>query len=529
MVSTVTEEFDEKLNSIPSYEANGHTTQSEQQDSGPASNSASDTSQSHFEHPMSLDEFRSRAHEAVDFICDYYSRVDSLPVRSSVEPGFLHKQLPTEAPQQGEKWDVIMKDVEDKIVPGLTHWQSSNFFAYYPCNSSFPGMLGEMLCAGFATQNFSWIGSPAATELETIVMDWLGKLLGLPQQFLSRLSEGSVGPGGGVIQGTASEAALVCMLAARAAIMQGRPNADMANLVAYTSDQAHSSCKKAIMIAGIANLRILKTEESAAWALQADTLQQAIEQDLQAGLIPFYVFATAGTTSTATVDDLRGLAAVSKPHNIWVHVDAAYAGATAVIPSMRHWFDGVELTNSFSFNPHKWLLTNFDCAALWVTDSAPLKTALSLTPSFLQAKGNALDYKDWQIPLGRRFRALKVWFVLRTYGQEGLQKYLEHHLRLAKLFQGFVEADDRFKIMAPPRFGLICFALKGVGKAGNAAFLEAINSSGKVFMIHTEVGGKFMLRFALGSTYVQQHHVEAAWEVIQSKADAVMAQEANLM
>ncbi|KAL3137675.1 hypothetical protein ABBQ38_004950 [Trebouxia sp. C0009 RCD-2024] len=483
-----------------------------------------------FRHPMSLEEFRKRAHETVDYICDYYARVDDLPVRSPVEPGYLHEQLPKEAPQQGETWEAIMEDVNKCIVPGLTHWQSSNFFAYFPCNSSFPAMLGEMLCAGFATQNFSWIGSPAATELETIVMDWLGKLLGLPQQFLSRTAEGSFAAGGGVIQGTASEATLVCMLAARARAMQGRPSSDMAKLVAYTSDQAHSSVKKATMIAGVTHLRALKTEEADEWALQAATLQQAVRQDLQEGLIPFYLCATVGTTSTATVDDLRGLGTVSKQHNVWVHVDAAYAGATAVLPSMRHWFDGVELADSFSFNPHKWLLTNFDCAALWVADSGPLKAALSLTPAYLQAKGNALDYKDWQVPLGRRFRALKVWFVLRTYGQQGLQSYIEHHLRLTKLFQGFVEADERFEIppSAPPRFGLVCFALKGMGKAANAALLEAINATGKTFIIHTEVGGKYMLRFALGSTYVQQQHVEAAWRVITSKVDKVVNQQANL-
>ncbi|KAK9829064.1 hypothetical protein WJX72_003711 [[Myrmecia] bisecta] len=476
---------------------------------------------------MDIEEFRRRGHEMVDFICDYHRSVEQLPVRSQVEPGYLAEILPTEAPQSGELFSAILADVASKIMPGMTHWQSPSFFAYYPANHSFPAILGELLCAGLNVVGFSWIGSPAATELETIVLDWLAKLLGLPGGFLSVTADGRPGKGGGVIQGTASEAALVCLLAARARAMVRRPADDQTRLVAYTSDQAHSAIKKACMVAGVVHCRLLPTIEQDAFALQPAVLQAAIEADLAAGLLPCFYCATVGSTSSCAVDPLRHLFGTARAHNIWCHVDAAYAGSAAVCPELRPSFDGLELADSFSMNPHKWLLVNSDCSALWVQDAEPLKMALSLTPVFLHAKGNTLDFKDWQVPLGRRFRALKVWFVLRSYGAAGLQAYIRHHVRLAGWFAARVRADERFELAAPPRFGLVCFRLKGASREQNAALLETLNVSGKLFMVHTELAGQYTLRFALGSTNVQQRHVEAAWQEISDCSARILGGEVH--
>eukprot|EP00208_Stichococcus_sp_RCC1054_P005457 CAMPEP_0206146194 /NCGR_PEP_ID=MMETSP1473-20131121/29683_1 /ASSEMBLY_ACC=CAM_ASM_001109 /TAXON_ID=1461547 /ORGANISM="Stichococcus sp, Strain RCC1054" /LENGTH=524 /DNA_ID=CAMNT_0053542663 /DNA_START=1063 /DNA_END=2637 /DNA_ORIENTATION=+ len=478
-----------------------------------------------YQHPMDAEEFRRRGYEMVDWICDYHSRVEGLPTRSQVHPGYLAPQLPAQVPAEGEPWPAIMADVERHIMPGVTHWQSPNFFAYYPANSSYPGLLGEMMSGAFNTIGFSWIGSPAATELETIMMDWLGKLLDLPEAFLSSSGTG----GGGVIQGTASEAEVVVLLAARARTLAqaGHSQEDQGRLVVYTSDQAHSSVQKACMISGTAHCRTLRTNAAHHWALQADTLEAAIEEDLAAGLIPSFVTATIGTTSTCTVDDIPALAAVCQKHGIWLHIDGAYAGVAAALPEQRHHFAGLASCDSFSTNMHKALLTNFDCCALWVQDAEPLKKALSLTPEFLRAKGNALDYKDWQLPLGRRFRALKAWFVLRTYGVSGVQGYLRHHFRMAAEFAELVQADPRFELSAPQHFGLVCFHAKGASRETNAALLEAVNASGKAFLIHTELGQgdakQFMIRMAIGGTHTQPRHVRAAWAAIQEAADAILA------
>lgn len=472
-----------------------------------------------YQHPMDVEEFRRRGYEMVDWICDYQSRVEQLPVRSQVQPGYLAPRMSTAAPEQGEGWDAIMQDVEENIMPGVTHWQSPNFFAYFSANSSFPGMLGEMLSGALNIIGFSWVGSPAATELETIVLDWFGKLLALPEAFLSTSGTG----GGGCIQGTASEAAVVALLAARARSLQGRPQEDMSKLVVYTSDQAHSSLRKACMIAGVTHCRVLPASAENEWALAADTLEAAVQEDLQAGLIPSFLMATVGTTSSCAVDPLPSLSAVAQRHNMWLHVDAAFAGVYALLPELRHHFDGMEGCDSFSTNAHKALLVNFDCCALWVRDAEPLKAALSLTPEFLRARGNTLDYKDWQLPLGRRFRALKLWFVLRTYGASGLRDYISHKAGLAAHFAKLVRANARFELTAPPRFGLVCFRIKGVSRDVNAAVLEAVNASGKAFLIHTELGGQFTMRMAIGGTNTQRRHVDATWAVICEHSERQLA------
>eukprot|EP00898_Chlorokybus_atmophyticus_P001113 jgi/Chlat1/2001/Chrsp158S00128 len=477
-------------------------------------------------HPWSNEEFRAHAHAMVDFIADYYRDIEQYPVRSKVSPGFLKELLPDHAPEDGEPWEAVMKDVQAHIMPGITHWQSPNFFAYYPANSSYPGMLGEFLSAAFNTIGFSWINSPAATELEMIVLDWLGKALQLPESFLT-----SGHKGGGVIQGTASEAALVALLAARARALQScEDNASRANanlkLVCYTSDHGFPSLKKACMIAGISvdNFRYLPTEREDNYALRPEVLASQIADDRAAGLIPFFLMGTVGTTSSTAVDPIAELALITSREDVWFHIDAAYAGSALICPEYRHYLDGVELADSLGVNAHKWLLTNFDCSALWVKDASWLQAALSVQQVFLRNAasdtGLVVDYKDWQIPLGRRFRALKLWFVLRAYGLKGLRTHIRKHCEYAKLFESWVLKDDRFESLAPTLFSLVCFRLKppadrnADGNVINQQLLDAVNDTGKLFMTHTVLSGIFTLRIAIGAAMTELRHVEAAWELI---------------
>eukprot|EP00899_Mesostigma_viride_P019632 jgi/Mesvir1/27670/Mv07392-RA.1 len=482
------------------------------------------------------------------------------------QPGYLKPLIPSSAPEEGEDWDTIMADVRDKIMPGVTHWQSPAFFAYFPANSSYPGLLGEMLSGALNVIGFSWISSPAATELETIALDWLGQLLRLPAEFLS---EGSSGRGGGVIQGTASESTLVALLAARARALHrlreqhassgGQEGGGAAawdealastRLVAYTSDQAHSSVKKACMIAGIRHFRALPTTASTGFALSPEVLEEAVREDLQQGLLPCFLCATLGTTSSTAVDPLGPLGAIAAAHGMWTHVDAAYAGSACICPEHRHHLDGVEVTDSFCMNAHKWLLTNFDCSAMWVKDSRFLLQALSLQPEFLRNKasdaGVVVDYKDWQVPLGRRFRALKLWFVMRSYGAKGLRRYIRSHVAMAAGLEATVTADPRFRLVAKREFALVCFCLRARGAGGgandsagggagsgneeeaaiNRALLDAVNATGKLFLTHTVIGGVYSLRMAIGGARVTQEDVDAAWSVISAEADKLLAQRA---
>jgi len=325
------------------------------------------------------------------------------------------------------------------------------------------------------------------------------------------------------MQGTTSEAVLVAMLAAKGRVLKGQPPEATLKLVAYASDQTHSCFQKACLILGLQHVRILPTTEAADWALQPEVLEEAVQQDIEAGLIPFYAVATVGTTSSCAVDPLDRIAAVTSRYNIWLHVDAAWAGSAAICPEQRHWFRGLDQADSYSFNPHKWLLTVADCCTMWVADTAAVRDALTLTPAYLRGVGNEFDLKDMQLPLSRRFRSLKLWLVLRMYGLKKLRELIRHHLTLADWFAAAVAADARFEIAAPPRFGLTCFRLKGVGGDGNLALLERINSSGKAFMISTELGGKVTLRFAVGSSLTQMEHVQEAWGTIQAAATAVLA------
>ncbi|XP_006299006.2 tyrosine decarboxylase 1 [Capsella rubella] len=478
--------------------------------------------------PMDSEQLREHGHRMVDFIADYYKTIEDFPVLSQVQPGYLHKLLPDSAPDHPETLDQVLDDVRAKIFPGVTHWQSPSFFAYYPANSSVAGFLGEMLSAGLNIIGFSWIASPAATELEMIVLDWLAKLLNLPEQFLSK------GNGGGVIQGTASEAILVVLIAARDKVLRSVGKDALEKLVVYSSDQTHSALQKACQIAGIypANCRVLETDASTNYALRPDLFEEAVSKDLEAGLIPFFLCANVGTTSSTAVDPLAALGKIANSNEIWFHVDAAYAGSACICPEYRQYIDGVETAASFSMNAHKWLLTNFDCSLLWVKDQDSLTEALSTNPEFLKNKASqanlVVDYKDWQIPLGRRFRSLKLWMVLRLYGTENLKSYIRNHIKLAKDFEQLVSQDPNFEIVTPRIFSLVCFRLVPTNNdekkcnEQNRKLLDAVNSSGKLFISHTALSGKIVLRCAIGAPLTEEKHVKEAWKVIQDEASFVL-------
>ncbi|XP_020425168.1 tyrosine decarboxylase 1 isoform X2 [Prunus persica] len=423
----------------------------------------------------------------------------------------------------------VIADIQAKILPGVTHWQSPNFFGYYPSNSSIAGFLGEMMSAGLNIVGFSWITSPAATELEMIVLDWFGKMLKLPEEFLS------AGKGGGVIQGTASEAVLVVLLAARDKILRRVGKNSLEKLVVYASDQTHSALQKACQIGGIhpENCRLLRTDSSTNYALSPNVLNEAISNDVTSGLIPFFLCATVGTTSSTAVDPLLELGKIAKSNDMWFHVDAAYAGSACICPEYRHYIDGVEEADSFNTNAHKWFLTNFDCSVLWIKDRNALIQALSTNPEFLKNKASqanlVVDYKDWQIPLGRRFRSLKLWMVLRLYGLENLQSYIRNHINLAKHFKELVAQDPRFEIVTPRLFSLVCFRLlpphndETCATKLNHGLLDAVNATGKIFISHTVLSGKYLLRLAVGAPLTEERHVNAAWKLLQDEASALLA------
>ncbi|BFG42858.1 hypothetical protein CerSpe_291330 [Prunus speciosa] len=479
--------------------------------------------------PMDAEQLRENAHKMVDFIADYYKTIENFPVLSQVQPGYLRELLPDSAPTHPEPLQHIFDDIQAKILPGVTHWQSPNFFGYYPSNSSIAGFLGEMMSAGLNIVGFSWITSPAATELEMIVLDWFGKMLKLPEEFLS------AGKGGGVIQGTASEAVLVVLLAARDKILRRVGKNFLEKLVVYASDQTHSALQKACQIGGIhpENCRVLRTNSSTNYALSPNVLNEAISNDVTGGLIPFFLCATVGTTSSTAVDPLLELGKIAKSNEMWFHVDAAYAGSACICPEYRHYIDGVEEADSFNTNAHKWFLTNFDCSVLWIKDRNALIQALSTNPEFLKNKASqanlVVDYKDWQIPLGRRFRSLKLWMVLRLYGLENLQSYIRNHINLAKQFEELVAQDPRFEIVTPRLFSLVCFRLlpphndETCATKLNHGLLEAVNSTGKIFVSHTVMSGKYLLRFAVGAPLTEERHVNAAWKLLQDEASALLA------
>jgi aromatic-L-amino-acid decarboxylase len=469
---------------------------------------------------MTPDEFRRHGHAVVDWIADYYSRIESFPVLSQAQPDQIRASLPPSAPAHSEPFNAILSDFEKLILPGITHWQSPNFFAYFPCNASGPAILGDLLSSGLGVQGMLWATSPACTELETHVLDWLVPMLGLPEKFLSTSS------GGGVIQDTASSASLCALLTGRERATHYVSNTKGCDgkLVAYCSTQTHSSVEKAAKIAGLgaANLRAIAVDEN--FALRPDQLARQVAQDKSAGLVPCFVCATVGTTSSNAVDPVPEIAHVCRQHGIWLHVDAAMSGTAALCPEFRHIHAGVELADSYCFNPHKWMFTNFDCDVFYVADRKALIQTLSVLPEYLRNQatesGAVIDYRDWQIPLGRRFRALKLWFVLRHYGIEGLQHHIRQHVALAQQFAGWVQNDSRFELAAPAPLNLICFRHKG-GDAANQSLMERLNRSGDLYLTHTKLNHRFTLRMSVGQTNTQPRHVQNAWKRIQAEADSL--------
>ncbi|CAD7687022.1 unnamed protein product [Nyctereutes procyonoides] len=443
---------------------------------------------------MDSAEFRRRGKEMVDFVADYLEGIEGRQVYPDVEPGYLRPLIPTTAPEEPDTFEDIISDVEKIIMPGVTHWHSPFFFAYFPSANSYPALLADILCGAIGCIGFSWAASPACTELETVMMDWLGKMLKLPEAFLA----GQVGEGGGVIQGSASEATLVALLAARTKVTRRLQAASpgltqgaiMEKLVAYSSDQAHSSVERAGLIGGV-KLKAIPSDGK--FAMRASALQEALERDKAEGLIPFFVVATLGTTSCCSFDNLLEVGPICNKEDMWLHIDAAYAGSSFICPEFRHLLNGVEFADSFNFNPHKWLLVNFDCSAMWVKKRTDLIGAFKLDPLYLkhnhQDSGLITDYR---------------------------------HVGLAHQFERLVQQDPRFEICTEVTLGLVCFRLKGSNRL-NEELLERINSAKKIHLVPCHLRDKFVLRFAICARTVESAHVQLAWEHVAQLATSLLA------
>jgi aromatic-L-amino-acid/L-tryptophan decarboxylase len=470
---------------------------------------------------MHPDEFRRHGHELVDWMADYLSRVAELPVTPPVRPGEIRGRLPTTPPVEGEPFSALFEDFRELILPGMTHWNHPGWFAYFPGNNSPPSILGEMLTAVMGAQCMSWITSPAATELEQVTMDWLRQMLELPPEFV------------GVIQDTASTATLVALLSARERATGGTSGRGGMNagpgLTVYASREAHSSVDKGVKLAGYGLDRLRRIPGDATFALDPAALERAIEEDVAAGLRPACVVATIGTTSSTAVDPVPAIAVICRRHGIWLHVDAAYAGAAAIVPELRTYFAGVESADSIVLNPHKWLLTNFDCTAYYVRDRDALLSTFSLTPEYLRTShdAEAVNFRDWGIQLGRRFRALKLWFVIRSYGVEGLRAMIRRHVALAGELASWVDQSPDFDRVAPVPFGLVCFRYRPAGApeseldALNERLLSEVNATRRVFLTHTRLGGRYVIRLVIGQRATEREHVVEAWKLIRDAAAAL--------
>jgi len=467
--------------------------------------------------------FRKYGYEFIDWVADYLMEVEKYPVKSQVEPGEIKGKIPPEPPLQEESMEEIFGDFKEIILPGITHWQHPCWYGYFPANNSYPSILGELLSAGLGVQCMSWETSPAATELEEAVLQWLRQMLGLPPGMV------------GVIQDTASTATLCALLTAREVARDFKINVEgfqglKSPLTVYASEEAHSSIEKGVKIAGYGkeNLRYISADEK--FALIPSLLEKAITKDKERGFQPACAVASLGTTSSAGIDPLESMAEICRRHGMWLHVDAAYGGSAAILEEKRDMLRGIEGVDSFVFNPHKWLLTNFDCSAYFVKDPKLLIRTMEMSPEYLKTASDAQvnNYRDWGIQLGRRFRALKLWFVLRSYGVEGLQEMIREHLHLAGLFREWVEGEDIFERMAPVNFSLVCFRLND-GKSSpeelegmNRELLEEINATGRVFLTHTSLKGKYTLRMSIGQKTTGEKHLRQAWGLIKEKAREVL-------
>ncbi|TVU43416.1 hypothetical protein EJB05_09888, partial [Eragrostis curvula] len=462
--------------------------------------------------PLDPEDVRSYLHKAVDFVADYFHSVESLPVLPDVQPGYLRTLLNPAPPSSSAPFDVTMKELRNAVVPGMTHWASPNFFAFFPATNSAAAIAGDLIASAMNTVGFTWQAAPAATELEALALDWLAQLLRLPPSFMNRGNAAGGGAGGGgVILGTTSEAMLVTLVAARDGALRrtGRGGvAGITRLTVYASDQTHATFFKACRLAGFdpANVRTIATGADTDYALDAAKLRRAMQADVDAGLVPTYICATVGTTSSNAVDPISSVADVAAVLNAWVHVDAAYAGSACICPEFRHHLDGVERVDSISMSPHKWLLTCLDCTCLWVRDKHRLTDSLETNPEYLKNNasnsGVVTDPKDMQVGVGHRFRGLKLWMVMRTYGAAKLQQHIRSDVAMAKMFEECVRADHRFEVVVPRKFALVCFRIRPHSAAAeeedaddvNRELMARLNRTGKVYLAHTVVGGRFVLR-----------------------------------
>ncbi|KAK1609436.1 hypothetical protein QYE76_033109 [Lolium multiflorum] len=488
--------------------------------------------------PLNPEDVRAYLHKAVDFISDYYTNIESMPVLPNVKPGYLQNELGASPPTYSAPFDVSMKELRTSVVPGMTHWASPNFFAFFPSTNSAAAIAGDLIASAMNTVGFTWQASPAATEMEVLALDWLAQLLRLPTTFMNRTSSGR-GTGGGVILGTTSEAMLVTLVAARDAALRRSGSVGVSGLprlTVYAADQTHSTFFKACRLAGFdpANIRSIPTGPETDYGLDPAKLLQVMQADADAGLVPTYICATVGTTSSNAVDPVGAVADVAAMFNAWVHVDAAYAGSACICPEFRHHLDGVERVDSISMSPHKWLLTCLDCTCLYVRDAHRLSDSLETNPEYLKNdatdSGEVTDLKDMQVGVGRRFRGLKLWMVMRTYGTAKLQEHIRSDVAMAKMFEDFVRADDRFEIVVPRNFALVCFRIKASGSMteedadeANRVLMDNLNKTGKAYLAHTVVGDRFVLRFAVGSSLQEERHVRSAWELIKKTTSEIMA------
>ena len=469
---------------------------------------------------MEIEDFRAEAHRMVDWMADYMERIGEKPVRAQTKPGEIDSRLPLSAPDSGESVSDIMADFERDIMPGVTHWQHPRFFAYFPANASPPSILAEMLTATIGAQCMLWQTSPAATEMETRVTDWLRKLIGLPEGFH------------GVIQDSASSAILCAILTARERVTDWEANeaglSACPPVTVYTSDQTHSATEKGAKVAGIGreNVRLIPTD-SKTFAMRPEALEQAILADKAAGKRPACLVANVGATGVGAMDDLDALGKIAQAHGLFAHVDAAWAGSALICEEHQHLIRGVERFDSFVFNPHKWLMTNFDCSAHYVREPRDLIRTLAINPAFLLSRegDQVIDYRDWSVPLGRRFRALKLWFVLRCYGADGLRKIIRDHIAWAEALEATIRAEADFEMMAPRQLSLLNFRYAPAGAenldALNAHLLETVNDDGFTYLTQNMVGGRYAIRFQIGQTRTTQADVEAAWARVCNIARAL--------
>ena len=468
---------------------------------------------------MDNEEFRSHGHVFVDWMADYLTGVEDYPVKSQVRPGEIAAKLASSAPEDGEAMEQIFADFQRDVIPGITHWQHPSFFAYFPANSSPPAVLAEMLVATLAPQCMLWETSPAATEMETRVLDWLRQMIGLPEDFA------------GVIQDSASSATLCALLTARERATEWRGNAGGLNalppLCVYVSEQVHSSADKDVMVAGMGLEYLRKIPVGDDFTMRPEALAAAIEADISAGYTPCCVIATLGSTGVGAIDPLRPIAEICQRHGIFLHVDAAWAGSALVLEEWRWMIDGVEAVDSFVFNPHKWLFTNFDCSAHFVREPDDLVRALGILPAYLKTReaDRVINYRDWSVPLGRRFRALKLWFVLRSYGVAEIRRRIATHIDLAREAAAWMEAAADFELLAPLSLALFNFRYHPTGQDDpdtldrlNEALLHKLNDSGDLYLTQNIVNGAYAIRFAVGQTNTERHHVVAAWQAIQDTA-----------